>query len=98
MLQTLRKLVLIIVGVLVLYALCGFLILPALLQAKLPGLIQQETGRKASVEKVSINPFSLEFKLAGFSIQDSDAQPFIGFDVLAANLKYSIDFGLYTKY
>ena len=86
MLQTLRKLVLIIVGVLVLYALCGFLILPALLQAKLPGLIQQETGRKASVEKVSINPFSLEFKLAGFSIQDSDAQPFIGFDVLAANL------------
>ncbi|MGR9044110.1 MAG: DUF748 domain-containing protein [Gammaproteobacteria bacterium] len=87
MFQNLRKPVLFMVGALVLYALIGFVIVPAVLQAKLPGMIEQATGRKASVGKINLNPFSLEFSLENFSIQEVDAQPFATFDVLSANFE-----------
>ncbi|MGR9116361.1 MAG: DUF748 domain-containing protein [Gammaproteobacteria bacterium] len=86
MLQTLRKPILIMLAALVLYALSGFFLLPAVLEAQLPEIVQQETGRKASVGKVSFNPFSLKFSIEDFSIQERNSQPFVSFDILSGNV------------
>ncbi len=84
--KNLRKPVLFLVGALALYALLGFLILPAGLKAKLPGLIEQETGRKAAIEHIAFNPFSLELAVQGFTMQETDDRLFAGFDNFAANI------------
>ena len=87
MLQTLRKPVLILVAVLAFYALCGFFLLPAVLQAKLPELIQQEMARKASIGKITFNPFTLRFALADFAIQErDDAEAFVAFKSLTGDI------------
>jgi len=67
-------------GVLVIYALLGFYVLPMLIKSKLPTLIQQQTGRKASVASVRFNPFSLQLSLQGFELQEPNGQPFARFD------------------
>lgn len=61
-----RKPALIILALLLLYTLVGFVLLPKLMQSKLPEMIEAETGRKASLELVEFNPFSLELSLQGF--------------------------------
>lgn len=62
------------------YALLGFYLLPMLVKSKLPALIQQETGRKASVATVRFDPFSLQLSLQGFELQEPDGQLFARFD------------------
>jgi len=49
--------VFITVGLLGIYAALGFYLLPTLVKSKLPALIQQQTGRKASVATVRFDPF-----------------------------------------
>ncbi|MDD5578668.1 MAG: DUF748 domain-containing protein [Methylobacter sp.] len=70
----------IISSFLVIYAVVGFYILPAILKWKMPEIIQQETGRKTSISKIQINPFFLFASLQGFAIQELNGQPFIAFD------------------
>ncbi len=62
------------------YAMLGFYALPALVKAKLPALIQQETGRKASFSTFTFDPLSLQLHLRAFALQEPDGQPFAGFD------------------
>ena len=69
-----RKPALITFAVLLLYTLVGFVVLPKYMQSKLPDLIETETGRKASLELVEFNPYSLELSLQGFSMQEKDQQ------------------------
>ncbi|MGZ4957003.1 MAG: DUF748 domain-containing protein, partial [Methylobacter sp.] len=75
------KIAVLIVGSLFgIYAMLGFYLLPMLVKSKLPTLIQQETGRKASVAKVRFDPFSLKLSLQGFELQQPDGQLFSGFE------------------
>ncbi len=62
------------------YVVLGFYLLPALVKSKLPALIQQETGRKATVATVRFDPFSLRARLQGFELQELDGKLFVGFD------------------
>ncbi|WP_411726538.1 DUF748 domain-containing protein [Methyloglobulus sp.] len=62
------------------YAVLGFYIVPAVLKSKIPSIIQEETGRKASVTNIEFNPFTLLASIQGFKIQEKDGQPFVGFD------------------
>lgn len=82
-----RKPVLIFAGLVSVYALAGFVLLPKYMHSKLPGLIETETGRKASLERVEFNPFSLELSLQGFSMQEQDLQTFVSFKELFANVQ-----------
>ncbi|MEY3808480.1 MAG: hypothetical protein RI893_1456, partial [Pseudomonadota bacterium] len=47
------------------YAVLGFYGVPVLIKSKLPAVMQNETGRKASVETVRFNPFSLQLSVQG---------------------------------
>ncbi|WP_158083113.1 DUF748 domain-containing protein [Methyloprofundus sedimenti] len=82
-----RKPVLITVGLVLLYTLAGFVLLPKYMQSKLPELIETETGRKASLELVEFNPFSLKLSLQGFSMQEKDLQTFVSFKELFTNIQ-----------
>jgi hypothetical protein len=67
-------------GLLVIYAVVGVYILPAVLKSKIPEIIQQETGRKALIANVQIQPFPLAVSLKGFEIQERNGQPFVALD------------------
>jgi flagellar motor protein MotB len=71
---------LVVGGLLGIYAILGFYLLPVLAKSKLPILIQQQTGRKASVAKVQFDPFSFKLSLQGFELQEPDGHLFAGFD------------------
>jgi hypothetical protein len=73
-------------GVLIIYGLMGFYLLPAVLKAKLPEMIEQTTGRKASVKEIAFDPFLLRFDLKGFSLQEPNGGPFVRFDQFYADL------------
>lgn len=83
-----RKPLLIAVVILLIYALIGFVVLPKVLQSKLPELIKTETGREASLERVEFNPFTLELSLQGFAMQEQDLQTFVSFSELFANVQF----------
>ncbi|MDD5320904.1 MAG: DUF748 domain-containing protein [Methylococcales bacterium] len=55
--------------------------MPALLKSKIPEIIQQETGRKALISKIQVQPFPLSISLQGFEIQEHNGQAFAAFDV-----------------
>ncbi|MGZ4969745.1 MAG: DUF748 domain-containing protein [Methylobacter sp.] len=77
---------LVVVSLLAIYSVLGFYLLPMLVKSKLPELIQQETGRKASVAKVRFDPFSLKLSLQGFELQEADGRRFAGFDDFFADI------------
>jgi len=77
------KLAVLIAGSLLgIYILLGFFLLPMLVKSKLPTIIQQQTGRKASVATVRFDPFSLKLSLQGFALQEPNGQQFVGLDEL----------------
>ena len=67
-------------GLLVIYAVVGVYVLPALLKSKIPEIIQQETGRKALISKIQVQPFPLALSFKGFEIQEHNGQAFAAFD------------------
>ncbi|MBF6648688.1 DUF748 domain-containing protein [Methylobacter sp. BlB1] len=74
------KVLLAIAIVLAVYAVAGFYVVPAVLKSKLPDVIEQQTGRKASIEKIQFNPFLLFASLEGIEVQEKNGQPFAAFD------------------
>ena len=87
LIEKFRKPVLIFAGLVLVYALAGFVLLPKFMQSKLPEFIESETGRKASIEHIEFNPFSLELSLQGFVMQEQDLQTFVSFNELFTNLQ-----------
>ncbi len=86
------KPVIILVSILAVYALLGFYALPAILKAKIPAIINQETGKKASIAAVEFNPFTFFASISDLKIQEKSGQNFVGFDSLnvTVNLFQSI--------
>ena len=82
-----RKPALIFAGLIATYTLAGFVLLPMFMESKIPELIETETGRKASIDKIEFNPFSLELSLQGFAMQEQDAQTFVSFADLSVNVQ-----------
>jgi len=74
-------------GLIALYTVIGFVILPMVLTHKIPELIEETTGRKASLEKIEFNPFSLELRLTNFVMQEKDLQDFVKFSNFFVNVQ-----------
>ncbi len=68
-------------GLLVIYAVVGVYILPAVLKSKIPEIIHQETGRKALISNVEVQPFPLSLSVQGLEIQEHNGQTFAALDV-----------------
>src|SRR4051812_2695270 len=72
-------------GLLLLYTVTGFLVAPYLIERNLPAFAQEHLGRKASIEKVRINPYALTFEASGFFLEDKGDKPLVAFKRLYVN-------------
>ncbi len=88
-----RKLLFWILGLLLFYAILGFLILPPIIRAIAVKQLSRQLDREVSIEKVKINPFALSTTVRGLLIKDKDGQPFISWDEVYVNFQLSSFFG-----
>lgn len=88
-----RKLVYWILGLLVFYAILGFLVLPPIVRAVAVKQLSRQLDREVSIQKVKINPFALSTAVRGLLIKDKDGQPFISWDEVYVNFQLSSFFG-----
>lgn len=89
-----RRWLLAAAGLLLAYALVGFLGVPALLEAQLPPRLGRALGREVHLRKARANPFTLSVTLEGFEVMDRDGSPFLGWERLYVNTQAS---SLFTR-
>lgn len=71
---------------LVLFTITGFLILPPIVRSQLEQRLSAELGRKVTVEKVRLNPYTLSITLEQFAIREPDGTTlFVGWQRLYVN-------------
>lgn len=68
------------------YAALGFWGLPWLLKWQLPELAAQQLGRKASVQAVHFNPFTLRLQVRDLQLQEADGQALLALEELRVRL------------
>jgi hypothetical protein len=61
-------------------------ILPLIVRSQAVSAIEKETGRKAHIEKVSFNPFTLTVTVSGFGIDSKEGGQFVSVAKLRASL------------
>jgi len=61
-------------------------ILPIIVRTKGVAAIEETTGRKAHIESVSINPFTLTVTVNGFTLDEKWSAPLVGFSQVRASL------------
>ena len=76
-------------GLVVAYALFGFLLLPWLVQRYVPEVVRDILKREASIGKVRINPFLLTFEATNFRLAEADGTPILGVRRLYLDLQTS---------
>ena len=81
-----RKLSVIALILVVLYALAGFVLLPWWLERAIPERLAQHMGWQATIEEVKVNPFAMSIKATGLAADDSDGERVLAFDRLYVNL------------
>ncbi len=78
---------LVVCGLLALYAAFGFLVVPRIAKSKIESIAASELGRKATVGKVEFNPFSLRARITDFVLADRDpGRTLLEFDTMDVNL------------
>ena len=80
-----RLALLVAAGLLVLYAVAGFLLVPAIVKSQVVRQARGRLNREATLAKVRYNPFTLEARLVGFDLRDRDGTPLLAFDTLVVN-------------
>jgi len=66
----------VVAGLLILYVISGFLIVPRIVQTVMPQKLSALTGRTVTLESSAFNPFTLEITLNIFVILEEDQTPF----------------------
>ncbi len=89
-LEKYKKPLLIVTGLIVLYALIGFFAVPFAIKAKVPEMVQEMTGTEVTLDDAEFNPFSLTLSLKGFAMQKPEGNKIIGLGELYVN------YGLWT--
>jgi len=80
-------------GLLLFYAVTGFLILPPIIRHVAVKQLSTQLGREVSIAKVKVNPFVLSATVDGLLIKDPDGQPFVAWDEVYVNFQLSSFFG-----
>lgn len=88
-----RKITLWALGLLLFYAVTGFLILPLIIRSVAVKQLSQQLDRAVSIQSVKINPFVFSCTVDGLLIKDKDGEPFISWDEVYVNLQLSSFFG-----
>lgn len=87
-----RRNLLILAGIVVLYAIAGFFVLPPIIRSQAVKQLSVALKRPVTIEKVAINPFVLSITVRGLSVADHDGSELAGFDEFYANFQLSSAF------
>lgn len=79
----------IIGALLVVYAICGFLLAPWLVRQQFPDLMEKYLGAQGSVAAVRINPFLLTFEATDLAIAEKNGAPALQIDRLFVDFELS---------
>ncbi|HEX2854568.1 MAG TPA: DUF748 domain-containing protein [Opitutaceae bacterium] len=84
--RSLRRRGLVAFTLLALYTVTGFFILPPIVRSQLEKRLSAELGRRVTVEKLRLNPFTLSVTVENFAIREQDGTTlFLGWQQLYAN-------------
>ncbi len=81
------KLAVVVLAVLALYALAGFLAVPALVKPRLVEALEQATHRSVHLAALRVNPFTFSATLEDFRLLDRDSTVLLSFKVLYARYR-----------
>lgn len=85
--RAVRRSLIAVTGLILLYALIGFLVLPAVVKSQLENVAKEKLQRQLSVGKVDINPFSLRMTLSDVKLNERESDAvFASFETLTANI------------
>lgn len=87
--RRLRTLSVVLAGLVTLYALLGFFVLPAYLRAKVPAMLSERLGHPVTIGDITLNPFTLALTVTAFDITEDNGSPLIGFEDLYVNIELS---------
>lgn len=71
-----------VAGFFVLYAVVGFWGVPWAITTQLPPRMSEQLARPVTIQEARFNPFVFTLHLKGFSIQEKDGSPLLGFEEL----------------
>ena len=74
-------------GLLLLYTLAGFLLVPRIARTQAIDYVQHDLGRKLSIGSLSFNPFSLASEIHDLALTEADGAPIASFTLL--RIKFS---------
>ena len=74
---------------LLIYTLTGFLLAPWVAKRELLSAIELQTGLKASLQELHVNPYVLSVEALGFAATQADGSPVTGFSRLFLNFQLS---------
>jgi hypothetical protein len=80
-------------GLIALYALAGFLLLPYLIQTYGVPAAAERLKRPVVLREVAFNPFTLSLRMNGLEIQETDQVPILGLEELVVDLRATTLFG-----
>ena len=72
---------------LIVYALVGFFLLPAIIKWQLLKRLPVITQRTVAVQQVKLNPFASSLTIRGFTLKETNGDVFYSFDELYTNLQ-----------
>ncbi|HWK73205.1 MAG TPA: DUF748 domain-containing protein [Povalibacter sp.] len=75
----------VVAGVLLLYTLAGFFLVPHLAQSQLQSYVTETLHRKVAVGDVRFNPFTFETSISRFALTEADDSPLVAFRHLYVN-------------
>jgi uncharacterized protein involved in outer membrane biogenesis len=81
-----KKIILIVFVVLFLLAIFAAAVLPVIIRNQAVKTLEEATGRNVLIEKVSINPLSLNVSVKGFAIEEQGGGPFFSIAALKVAL------------
>jgi len=79
----------IIAGLLLLYTLAGFLLLPRIARNQAIGYVQHDLGRGLAIGSLSFNPFSLAIEIHDLALSEADGSPIASLALLRVQFSAS---------
>ena len=83
------RLAILALGVVLLYTLIGFLLVPYLIKAYAIPAVAEKLKRPVLVKEVGLNPFTLSLRVKGLEIREADQSALIRFDEFFVNFQAS---------
>jgi hypothetical protein len=83
------RLAVLALGLVLLYTIIGFFLVPYLIKAYAIPAIAEKLKRPVLVKEVELNPFTLSLRVTGFEIREADQSALLGFSEFFVNLQAS---------